>query len=135
MIVRDVAELRRLTRARRGFVRAEEDVIRLEIAGVADGDRRRWEAQLNDHVGACGCDGGAVALAAVLGAYVILRGVLGMRVASGAAREFAGWTVLGTVLTAAGKAAGLYRSRRILTRVGQEVERAQAAHRAPAVVT
>ena len=132
MIVQDVDELRQLTRRRRRSVRVYEGAIRLEIPGVAESERMRWEAQLSDHVGACGCEGGAVALATVLGLYVILRGVLGVRVASGVARELACWMIFGAVLTATGKAVALHRSRRILIQVEQEIKRASAAYRVPA---
>jgi hypothetical protein len=134
MIVRDIAELRHLTRRRRSFTRRNEDVVQLMIPGIMDSERRRWEAQLNDHVDGCGCDGGAIALAVVLGIHVIVRRMLGVRIANGTAGEFAGWTILAVIFAATGKAVARYRSLLIVRKVERQVERAQADHRIAVLV-
>jgi hypothetical protein len=127
MIVRDVGELRRLTRRRPSFFPTPGLAVKLEIPGLPYDRRQRWEARLNDHAGACGCDGGAIALAMVLCACVVLRGVLGVRILGKPGHETAAWMMLGGIGAVTGKALALHRSRHIVRFVREEVQAAQAA--------
>ena len=127
MIVRDAGELYRLTRRRPSFFPTPGPVIKLEIPGLPYERRQRWEAELNDHAGACGCDGGAIALAIVLCSCAFLRGVLGVRIRGKPAHETAAWMMLGGIGAMTGKALALHRSRHIVRLVQEEVQAAQAA--------
>jgi hypothetical protein len=131
MNVQDVGELRQLTRRRPSFIPASRPGIRLEIPGLPDKDRRRWEAQLNDHVGACGCDGGAIALAIVICVSAVSRGLLGIRILRKPAHELVAWMVIGGVSAAAGKTLALRKSRRIVRLVEDELLAAQTASVSP----
>jgi hypothetical protein len=133
MNVRDVGELRRLTSRRPSFIPVSGPEIRLEIPGLPYEDRRRWEAQLNNHVGACGCDGGAIALAIVICVSAVSRGVLGIRILRKPAHELVAWMVIGGLSAAAGKALALRRSRRIVSLVEDELQCAYAASVSPVV--
>lgn len=60
-------------------------------------------AELNQHVETCGCEGGAIGLLAVGCAYVVLRFALGMRIPGGAAVEGGVWIAVATAVAAVGK--------------------------------
>jgi hypothetical protein len=115
--VRDVETLRRLA-LRPGAYHG--GAIEIRIPGVVAG---RWDARLNDHLGACGCDGGAIGLAGVLAAYAVTRWTAGTRLGRNPARETAEWLGIAVLSIAAGKAAARYRSRRIVRRLVREIER------------
>ena len=117
MIVREMENLRRLA-LRPGAYHG--DAIEIRIPGVAAG---RWDARMNDHLGACGCDGGAIGLAGVLAAYAVTRWATGTRPGRNPARETAAWLGIAVLSIAAGKTAAQYRSRRIVRRLVREIER------------
>lgn len=120
--LRDALGLRRLTNPAPRTRALRADAIRLEIPGIRSDERRRSEAKLNQHLGSCGCEGGAVALLSLGCVYAGLR-LVGIRIPGGAARECGTWIALATAVAAIGKSQAQRRSQRLLLGLQAQVER------------
>jgi hypothetical protein len=122
LTVRDAADLDLLNPYRRKPARWRR--IEVDVAGLADGERKATEEDLNRHYFACGCaEASALASAAVVGVpawLVISRGMDGLTWLDALA-------ALGLVFLAAGLGKGVgvlrarYRLGRVLARLRQRI--------------